>query len=243
MPYRSMSIEEFARHVGLDVRDVRRLADRDRLPGHKVAGQWRFNRAQVTEWLQQEMPILAEARLVAIERSMSGTSAHTLDEARLTVTPLIGLDGVDVAFPARTKTSVLGELVKLADRTGLLYDGDGLLTALDQRESLCSTALPIGIAIPHPRQPMPYVSAEQLICVGRSAKGIGFGAPGGGRTHLFFLICCHTDRYHLHVLARLMRILEEANVDHLLEVETGREMLEALISAEREVVARTKHPS
>jgi len=243
MPYRTMSLEEFARHVGLDVREVRRLADRDRLPGHKVAGQWRFNRAQVTEWLQQEMPTLAEARLVAIERSMGGATTESLDEAKLTVTPLIGLDGIDVAFSARTRASVLRELVKLADRTGLLYDGEGLHAALDQRESLCSTALPNKIAVPHPRQPMPYVSAEQLICVARSSKGIGFGAPRGGLTHLFFLICCHTDRYHLHVLARLMRILEEANVDHLLEVETGHEMLEALISAERQVVARTKHPS
>ncbi len=239
MPYQSMSLEEFAKHVGMDVRDVRRLADRDRLPGHKVAGQWRFNRAQVTEWLQQEMPTLAEDRLVAVERSMGGADAATVNDAKLTVTPLIGLDGVDVSFSARTKASVLKELVRLADETGLLYDGEGLLTALEQRESLCSTALPNGVAVPHPRQPMPYVSAEQLICVARSPNGIGFGAPDGGLTRLFFLICCHTDRYHLHVLARLMRILDEATVGRLLGVETREDLLEALITAERDVVART----
>jgi PTS system nitrogen regulatory IIA component len=239
MPYQSMSLEEFAKHVGMDVRDVRKLANRDRLPGHKVAGQWRFNRAQVTEWLQQEMPTLAEDRLVAIERSMGGADASTVDEATLTVTTLIGLDGIDVAFPARTKASVLKELVALADKTGLLYDGDGLLAALDQRESLCSTALPNGVAIPHPRQPMPYVSAEQLICVARSPNGIGFGAPDGGLTRLFFLICCHTDRYHLHVLARLMRILDDSTIAQLLEVESREELLEVLITAERNVVART----
>ena len=73
MPYRSMSLEEFAKHVGMDAREVRRLADRGKLPGHKVGGQWRFNRARVTEWLQQEMHTLAKTlRDLGIERTFIG---------------------------------------------------------------------------------------------------------------------------------------------------------------------------
>jgi len=240
MPYRSMSLEEFAKHVGMDMREVLRLADRGKLPGNKVGGQWRFNRARVTEWLQQEMHTLDEARLIAVERAMSGRGEDTVEETDMVVTDLIGLDGIDVAFPAKTKTSVLRELVKLADRTGLLYDGAGLLEAVEQRESLCSTAFPNGIAIPHPRQPMPYVSAEPMICVARLMRGIGFGAPKGELTRLFFLICCHNDRYHLHVLARLMRILSDETVDQLYEAETREELLEILIVREQQIVAQVK---
>jgi PTS system nitrogen regulatory IIA component len=155
------------------------------------------------------------------------------------VTDLIGLDGVEIALPARTRASVLRELVKLAERTGLLYDAEGLLEAVEQREALCSTALPSGIAIPHPRQPMPYVSAEPLICVGRLESGVGFGAPDGELTRLFFLICCHTDRYHLHVLARLMRMLDEQTIDGIIRAESTEELLEILIDKEERVVART----
>ncbi|MGB2986179.1 MAG: PTS sugar transporter subunit IIA [Phycisphaerae bacterium] len=233
MAYRSMSLEEFAKHVSMDVREVRRLAERGKLPGHKVGGQWRFNQALVTEWLQQEMPTLDEARLIALERTMSGATRGAVDDAGVVVTDLIGLDGINIALPARTKASVLRELVKLADRTGLLYDSDGLLKAVEERESLCSTALPKGIAIPHPRQPMPYVSAEPLICVARLSRGIGFGAANGELTRIFFLICCHTDHYHLHVLARLMRILGDETVDLLLQAETREELLEILIAKER----------
>lgn len=240
MPYRSMSLEEFAKHVAMDVREVRRLADRGKLPGHKIGGQWRFNRARVTEWLQQEMHTLDEARLIAVERAMSDAGVDDVDDSGMVMTDLIDLDGVDVAFPARTRASVLRELVKLADRTGLLYDGGGLLQAVEQRESLCSTALPKGVAIPHPRQPMPYASAEPLICVARVSGGIAFGAPRGELTRLFFLICCHTDRYHLHVLARMMRILDEDTIDLLLDAETPEGLLEALITKERKVVAQTR---
>ncbi|MFQ5589760.1 MAG: PTS sugar transporter subunit IIA [Phycisphaerae bacterium] len=238
MPYRTMSLEEFAKHVGVDEREVRRLADRGKLPGHKLAGQWRFHRARVTEWLQQEMHALDESRLIAIERSMSTGGDRSVSDRNCVVTDLIGLDGIEIALPARTKASVLRELVKLAERTGLLYDAQGLLEAVEQREALCSTALPSGIAIPHPRQPMPYVSAEPLICVARLARGVGFGSPGGDLTRLFFLICCHTDRYHLHVLARLMRILDPPTIDRLLHASASTELLEVLIEKEREVIAR-----
>lgn len=240
MPYRSMSLVEFSKHVGMDVREVRRLADRGKLPGHKMGGQWRFNRARVTEWLQQEMPNLDEGRLIALERAMSGAAAEAIDDSAMVVTNLIGLDGIDVVLPAKTKPSVLRELVKLANRTGLLWDAEGLLKAVEERESLCSTALPNGVAIPHPRQPMPYVSAEPLICAGRLSSGIGFGAPRQQLTRIFFLICCHTDRYHLHVLARLMRILDDETVDLLLQVETREELLETLIAKEARVVAQKR---
>ncbi len=247
MPYRSMSLEEFARHVGIDVRDVWRMADRGILPGQKIGGQWRFNRARVTEWLQQEMQTLDETRLIAVERAMSGSgksgaTGGSADETEMVVTDLIGLEGIDIALPARTRGSVLRELVNLAERTGLLYDAKGLLEAVEQRESLCSTALPIGVAIPHPRQPMPYVSAEPIICVARLPGGVVFGERSGELMRVFFLICCHTDHHHLHVLARLMRVLGGETVAQLLQAESREELLEVLIAKEAKVVDQMSKP-
>jgi len=237
MPYQNMSLEDFARHVGLDAREVKKLAERDKIPAQKVAGKWRFNRAQVTEWLQQEMLNLDidQARLRAIEQAMSEEGSR--DISQHLVTAMMSVTGIDLNLPARTKSSVLLELVGLADRTGLLWDQPGLLTALQARESLCCTALPKGIAIPHPRQPMPYVSAEPFICFARVSKGIGFGSPFGDLTDLFFLICCHEDRHHLHVLARMMRILTDEVIAGLRAAETPEAALALMIERE-EVVAK-----
>jgi len=235
MPYRNMTLEDFARYVNMDAREVRKLADRGKLPGQKVGGEWRFNRARVTEWLQQEMQSLEEDRLIAIEQSMS-SGLDVEDHSAMIVTSLIGMEGVDAAMAANTKASVLRELVKLAERTGLLYDPEGLLSAIEEREGMCSTALPNNTAIPHPRQPMPYASAEPLICVARLTRGIGFGSPYRELTRLFFLICCHDDRHHLRTLARLMRILSGDMVPQLLEVETSEEMLQLLIDKETTII-------
>ncbi len=244
MPYRNMSLEDFARHVGMDAREVRKLAERGKLPGQKVGGEWRFNRARVTEWMQQEMPSLGSERLIEIERAMEAghdDSSEAVSVAKgMIVTDLIGLEGIAVSLPANTKSSVLRELVRLAEKTGLLYDAEGLLEALEARESLCSTAMPMDVALPHPRQPMPYVSAEPLVCVGRIPRGIGFGSSDGKLTHLFFLICCHDDRHHLRVLARLVRILSEEVIASLLTVETREELLQVLIEKERQVIAEMR---
>jgi len=241
MPYRNMSLEDFARHVGMDAREVRKLADRGKLPAQKVGGEWRFNRARVTEWLQQEMPNMDESRLIAIERAMAAPEgAQGGDAGGFSVTDMIGLEGIDIAMAAKTKASVLRELVSLAERTGLVYDARGLLEALEARESLCSTALPNGVALPHPRQPMPYVSSEPLICVARLTRGIGFGSSYGGLSRLFFLICCHDDRQHLAVLARVVRILGEDAIDGLMAAESREAILKTLIDTETEVIAQLR---
>lgn len=237
MAYRNMTLEDFARYVGMDAREVEKLADRGKLPGQKVGGAWRFNQARVTEWLQQEMPSLDQARILELERSLRPAGGARAAAPELLVTDLIGAEGVEPALPARTRASALRELVRLAERTGLLYDPDGLLEAIEQREAMCSTALPNGVAIPHPRQPMPYVSAEPLICVARVPQGIAFGSPEGRMTELFFLICCHEDRHHLRVLARLMRILDAETVDRLRFMEDAEEGLEVLLKREEAVVA------
>lgn len=239
MPYQNMNLEDFARHIGLRTDEVQKMAERGKLPCQKVGGHWRFNRARITEWLQQEIPSYDHDRLVELEQAL-GRHDEQAPEDELIVTDLIGLEGADIALPANTKASVLRELVDLADRTGLLYDRESLLEAIQQREELCSTALPNGVAIPHPRQPQAYATAEPLICAARSTRGIPFGSPYGGLTTLFFLICSHNDRHHLRILARLMRILDADTIATLQAAESREDFLQIMIDKEEKVVAAMK---
>lgn len=234
MPYRTMSLEQFAAHVGMDAREVRKLADRGHVPGHKIGGEWHFNRARVTEWLQQEMPSLDEKRLIEVERVMGDAD----DAGALVVTDLIGVEGLDLNLPAKTRDSVLRELVKLVERTGLLWDEKALLEAIAKREEQASTALPGGVAIPHARQPLAHATAAPVICLGRVPAGIPFGAPDRGMTDLFFLLCNQDDRHHLKVLARLVRMLDKDTQAALRGADSSDAALAALIARERQVAAK-----
>jgi PTS system nitrogen regulatory IIA component len=234
MPYRNFTLKQIAHYLGLNVQEAERLAQKGELPGERVCGNWRFNKIRIVEWLQQTMHTLDETRLKEIEGAMKTAADDdpAAEASRMVVTELIGLHGICLDLPARTRRSVLIELVKLSECTGMVYDKDALIDALEQREEMCSTAITNGVAIPHPRRPLPYATSEPIICVGRVNGGIGFGAPDGKLTRLFFLICCHEDSHHLHVLARLMRILDAATVRNLMSLQAPEEFLEAMIARE-----------
>jgi len=232
MPYRSMSLEELARHIGMDARLIRKWAERGRLPGIMVHGQWRFNRAQMLDWLQQQLHTLDREHISNLERAMSEGSEE------LVLSDLIPPEGIDVNLPARSRASVLKELVRLVERTGLLYDAEGLLASVQEREDLGSTALPGGLAIPHPRRPMPYATAEPLVCVARVPAGVPFGAPDGRLTDLLFFVCSHEERAHLCVLARLALMLNSDLPNRLRAAESPPEALELIIESETSLLAR-----
>lgn len=229
-----MNIAELARHIGMDAREVRRLADKGVLPGQMVGGEWRFNRAQMLDWLQREMHTLSPADIRNLERAMSDVHDEELFGTRLAP------QAVDMSLPARSKASVLRELVNLAERTELVYDRDALQAALEQREALGSTALPNGFAFPHPRQPLPYATAEPLACLARVPGGIAFGAPDGKLTYVFVLIVSHDERQHLQTLARLALLFDSDLPERLREIDERDEALSLVLTRERELLSRRR---
>jgi len=237
MPYRNLTIQEVARMLGADARRVERMAQRGEIPCQKVGGQFRFNRAQITEWLQQKMGGLSHDHLAQVDAGMTEQRQTPQDE--MIITPLLRPEAVTTNLGSRTKDSTLRELVSLATRTGLVVDERTLLEAVQHREELCSTAMEGGIAIPHPRRPQPEAISGPILVVAKTPQGIAFGAPDGRMTTLFFLTASQDDRHHLHVLARLCRMLHDEHFPtRLEEAETSAEMIELLTGRESEVLSQ-----
>lgn len=240
MPFKNFTLKEFAQTLGLDLRRVEKMAQRDELPAERIGGEWRFNKVKVVDWYNHNIHTIDDDHLQGLEEAMGRVVIDNNPDDELkhqVVTELMSLSGIELDFPAKTKASVIRELVKLVDNTGLLYDPEGLRDALLQREEMCSTAMPGGVAIPHPRRPLEYATAEPVVCMARVDRGIPYGAGDGKMTTLFFLIACHDDTHHLHVLSRLARLLTPETIAFLNEVECPDEALEYLITCERNLAA------
>jgi nitrogen PTS system EIIA component len=233
MPYRNMSLDELARHIGVDARVVRRWAEKGRMPGQLVGGEWRFNRAALLDWLQRDMHTLDEEHVRDIERAMRENGENHL------IASYLATEGVDMNLPARSRASVLRELVRLAERTGLVYDPPEIIGALEDREGLGSTALPRGIAFPHPRRPQTYAIAEPLVCLARVPAGVPFGAPDGRLTDIFVLILANSENLHLGLLARLAMMFNTDLPDRLRVVESSAEALALMLQTEEAVLPLT----
>ena len=129
-------------------------------------------------------------------------------------------------------------MVSLAEQSWEVYDPDAVLTAIKQREELGSTALESGVAIPHPRRPLPNALGDHVIAFGKTINGIPFGGADGGLTDLFFLVCCRDDRTHLRMLARLSRILLRPGlIGELRAAEDVGDAHQKLVEAEQELIA------
>jgi len=237
MPYRSLTIQEVSRMLGADVRRVERMAQRGEIPCQKVGGQFRFNRAEISDWLQQQMGGMSRNGLAEVDAGMSEQRQAAQDEP--IVTPLLRAESIAMNLDARTKQSVLRELVALAQKTGLVVDEQELLGAVMHREELCSTAIEGGVAIPHSRRPLAYAIVEPILVVARTTQGIVLGAPDGRLTNLFFLTASLDDRHHLHLLARLCRMLcDEDFIARLGAAGTSEEVIELMTAREFEVLGR-----
>ena len=228
-----MGLEELATYLHRDVREVSKMASRGYLPGQKVGGEWRFLRVEINHWLEGQLAGYDEQQLTALEAAGERNPEYE---------PLLAeyLSEASVAVPlaASTKVSALRELVVLAERSWQVYDPPALLEAIRQREEMGSTALPSGVAIPHPHRPLPSILGEPVIAYGRTASGIPFGAERGELTDVFFLVACRDDRTHLRVLARLSRLLLRPGfLDELRAAETPGETFELIVKEERELLS------
>jgi PTS system nitrogen regulatory IIA component len=226
-----MDLDQLAVYLQRDVREVSKMASRGHIPGHKVSGEWRFARAEINHWIETQLPAYTEAQLEALESRAPQNDGQPL------LTSLLSEACIAIPLAVRTRASVLKELVVLAEQSWQVYDPEAVHEAIRQREDMASTALPEGVAIPHPRRPLPAALGESLIAFGRTTSGIPFGAAGGGLTDLFFLVCCRDDHTHLSVLARLARLFRRPGfLDALRAVENPVEAWKAVANAEKELV-------
>jgi len=227
MEHEMMDLEQLATYLQRDVREVSKMASRGHLPGHKVSGEWRFAPAEINYWIETQLHGYSDKELTVLDKAAE----------QPVVIPLLSEATIAVPLPASTRASVLKELVTLAEQSWQVYDPEAILNAIKQREEMGSTALAGGIAIPHPRRPLPAALGESVIAFGRTASGIPFGSTHGGLTDLYFLVCCRDQRTHLGVLARLSRMLRRPEfVDALRTAVTAAEAYQVIDAAERALI-------
>jgi nitrogen PTS system EIIA component len=201
-------IESLAAYLHLDPAQVLRLAERDKLPGRRVAGQWRFSQAEIHHWLEERIGLSSDAELIHMEGVLRRAEGKT-DESVISIAEMLPLEAIALPLPARTRGSVITSMVELAAQTGWLWDTAKMAEAIRAREDMLPTALENGVALLHPRRPLPNILGQAFLAFGRTSRGLPFGAPRGGLTDLFFLICSVNDSGHLRLLARLSRLLSD----------------------------------
>lgn len=198
-------VDSLARYLHLLPSQVQRMAERGGIPGRRIGGEWRFSLAEIHHWLEDRIGAGDDADLQQVEGVLNPQGRD--NEPAIRIADMLPAAGIALPLASRTRSSVISDMCELAANTGLLWDPEKMADAVRQRENLHPTALENGVALLHPRRPLPQILAQPFLALGRTSQGIPFGAQGGQLTDLFFLICSTDDACHLRTLARLSRLI------------------------------------
>ncbi len=236
MPHRTYSIREAAEYLHVSEDEIHELIRAGDIPCERVGSRVVFRRATLDGWASRRVLGLPPPRLRALERGVQRRRAERGDES-LRLTNLLDAARIDPALDARTRASVLRELSAWAERTGGVADASELCAALEAREALGSTALPGGVAVPHPEHHREWLFNGSFVLLARTRQPVPFGAPDGGLTDIFFLLALDDPSLHLPVLSRVCAVCHHTRLlTQLREASSADEMLEAVRQAEEEVL-------
>ncbi len=112
-------------YLRMNERTVAKLVQEGKVPGFKVASQWRFSREAIDAWFAGQM-----------QRTAQGD-----DLARPQIAALLAPEVVNLGLKSHTKDGVLVEMTDMLVDAGRVTSGSLLLTALRERERLCSTGI------------------------------------------------------------------------------------------------------
>jgi len=235
MSHSTLDFSELVKYLHLHESKVKKLVDRGDIPGRKIKGEWQFSMPEVNSWLEKRIGVSGDGELADIESQFDRTAPRETSQT-VEIASLIPLEAITIPFLAKTKESAIRSMTQLAVETGLLWDGEKLADTLRKREELHSTALDNGIAILHPRRPMPNILSETFLALGIAPNGIPFGGGFGNLTDIFFLLCSMDDQVHLRILARLSRILTAPNfLTTLRSLETPAQVRQLIAETEASI--------
>jgi PTS system nitrogen regulatory IIA component len=205
----SFDIASLAAYLHMMPAQVSRLAERGKLPGRRIGGQWKFTRPEVSQWLEERMGLSGDEELAAMETHLRRDDSH--GASVIDLAELFPQECVAVPLAARTRASVIKAMCELAAASGRLWDVERMADAVSQRESMAPTALENGIALLHPRRPQSSILSEAVVAMGITSGGIPFGGgpSGSGLTDIFILIAATSDHEYLRTLARVSRIVND----------------------------------
>lgn len=132
------------------------------------------------------------------------------------------------ALVATSKPKIIEELASHLVENHPSLEEEKLERILLDRESLASTAIGEGVAIPHGKSP----DVDTIVaCLGRARRGVDFDSMDGKPTYLFFVLVApeSSTGAHLKALARISRVFKDGDFrKRLLDAEDADAMYDII---------------
>jgi PTS system nitrogen regulatory IIA component len=225
-----LTVKEAAKLFNVSEKTIYRWVEQKGLPSYRINKQFRFNQTELIEWA------------AAGKTNMSADLLREPESGTPLPDPVHALasGGIHYRVGGSDRDSVLRsvvELLRLPDHV----DREFLFQVLLARESLGSTGIGEGIAIPHARNPIVLNVERPTITLCFLEKPIDFDALDGLPVTMLFTLVSPTVRTHLHLLSRLAFMLSNKEFRDVLRRQASRD--EILAEARRAMQSLSALPA
>jgi nitrogen PTS system EIIA component len=214
-----LTVRDVAELLSVSEKTVYRWVEERGLPGYRLSGQYRFNRAELLEWATGNKVNVSPRIFEEPE-----TKAGQLPE----LTDALQAGGVFYRLSGLDKVSALRSVVEVL-RLPEEVDREFLLQVILAREQLESTGIGDGVAVPHVRNPIVLHVPKPTVTLCFLEKPVEFGAIDGQPVHALFTLISPTVKAHLHLLSRLAFALRDPVMKTLIAQQGNREEILAAV--------------
>jgi PTS system nitrogen regulatory IIA component len=135
---------------------------------------------------------------------------------------------VKMHLEATTKVGAIREMVSILDQAGMLKDSQAAEEVVLERETIMSTGMERGIAIPHGKTD----SVDSLVvALGLKPEGLDFGSADGQPTNILIITLSPLSRTgpHIRFMAEISTLLSNDSLRKLiLNAKTSQEVVDLL---------------
>ncbi len=196
-----LKLDDVARSLEVSSTTVARWIRQGRIPIRRNGEVCRFDQTVMDRWARSHSLSFSPPHHPSADDGEQAVSD--------TLTAALTAGGVFFDCTAETASDALREAV---DRMAFLSEGERatLYEKLLERESLASTGVGKGVAIPHPRTPIPDFPETPVITTCFLTRPVDFKAVDDQPVRVLFVLMCPTVRQHLQLLSRLSYCLRDA---------------------------------
>jgi PTS system nitrogen regulatory IIA component len=206
-----LTIPEVVNLLRVPETTIRRWIQQGEFPCTIRNGKPLINQATLISW--------AEAKHLRLGSSALGKKGNLVSDNLLAA---LELGGTHYGLKGEDREAVLrhipGQIRHIPGQMQLnKISPQKLETLLLERENQSSTALGKGVAVPHPRYPLPISKSQSRVDVFFLSSPIEWDAPDGQPVHTLFLLLSAESSHHLKILSQIAGLLRQAGVEDFLQ--------------------------
>lgn len=206
-----LKIKDIVELLSVSEKTVYRWIKDKKIPCYRINHQYRFNRSEINEWILSGK-IELSPNVLNLTSEAKSSSFYALLKA----------GGIYQNIPGNSVVEILKYSIEIISTPENISKVE-ILSALLSREEMMTTAIGMGIAIPHPRNPIITEAGDSSVSICYLENPTDFKALDGVPVHTLFIVLSNSPKKHLETLSKISYLCQTGKFVDMLKRRESKE--------------------